>query len=169
MELNKMEQRYDAVLGVIRDGFTVTEVAKKFEVSRQTVHVWLVRYEEGGLEALVDRSHRPRCSPAQIDPRVEWPVLELRRPPHQLAIELGKFGVTVNAIAPGFIETEMTANTATRMGISFEDFKTMAAKQIPVARVGQPEDIATTVSFFVREESSFANGQVIYVAGGPTN
>jgi 3-oxoacyl-[acyl-carrier protein] reductase len=86
-----------------------------------------------------------------------------------LAIELGKFGVTVNAIAPGFIETEMTANTAARMGISFEDFKAGAAKQIPVGRVGQPNDIAATVSFFAREESSFVNGQVIYVAGGPTD
>jgi len=86
-----------------------------------------------------------------------------------LAIELGKFGVTVNAIAPGFIETEMTAATATRMGISFEDFKTGAAKQIPVARVGQPEDIAAMVSFFARDESSFVSGQVIYVAGGPTD
>jgi 3-oxoacyl-[acyl-carrier protein] reductase len=84
-----------------------------------------------------------------------------------LAIELGKFGVTVNAIAPGFIETEMTANTATRMGISFDDFKAGAAKQIPVARVGQPEDIAAMVSFFARDESSFVSGQVIYVAGGP--
>lgn len=86
-----------------------------------------------------------------------------------LAIELGKFGVTVNAIAPGFIETEMTANTATRMGISFDDFKAGAAKQIPVARVGQPEDIAAMVSFFARDESSFVSGQVIYVAGGPTD
>src|SRR5665213_3121765 len=79
MELSKMEQRYDAVLGVIRDGFTVTEVARKFGVSRQTVHVWLARYKEGGLEALVDCSHRPVNSPAQIDPRVEPRVLELRR------------------------------------------------------------------------------------------
>ena len=86
-----------------------------------------------------------------------------------LAIELGKFGVTVNAIAPGFIETEMTAATAARMGISFEDFKAGAAKQIPVARVGQPEDIAAMVSFFARDESSFVSGQVIYVAGGPTD
>ncbi len=85
-----------------------------------------------------------------------------------LAIELGKFGVTVNAIAPGFIETDMTADTARRMGISFEDFKTMAAKQIPVGRVGQPEDIAAMVSFFAREESSFVSGQVIYVSGGLT-
>jgi 3-oxoacyl-[acyl-carrier protein] reductase len=86
-----------------------------------------------------------------------------------LAIELGRFGVTVNAIAPGFVETEMTFNTATRMGISFEEFKAGAAKQIPVGRVGQPDDIAATVSFFARDESSFVNGQVIYVAGGPTD
>ena len=84
-----------------------------------------------------------------------------------LAIELGKFGVTVNAIAPGFIETKMTADTALRMGIDFEEFKNGAIKQIPVARVGQPEDIAAVVSFFAREESSFVSGQVIYVAGGP--
>jgi 3-oxoacyl-[acyl-carrier protein] reductase len=84
-----------------------------------------------------------------------------------LAIELGKFGVTVNAIAPGFIETKMTADTAERMGISFEDFKKGAAKQIPVARVGQPEDIAAVVSFFARDDASFVSGQVIYVAGGP--
>lgn len=86
-----------------------------------------------------------------------------------LAIELGRYGVTVNAIAPGFIETEMTAATAERMGISFDEFKAGAAKQIPVARVGQPEDIAAMVSFFAREESSFVSGQVIYVAGGPTD
>jgi 3-oxoacyl-[acyl-carrier protein] reductase len=85
-----------------------------------------------------------------------------------LAIELGKFGVTVNAIAPGFIETEMTATTAARLGMAFEDFKAAAAKEIPVARVGQPEDIAATASFFARDEASFVTGQVVYVAGGPT-
>jgi len=85
-----------------------------------------------------------------------------------LAIELGKFGVTVNAIAPGFIETEMTATTAARVGMQFEDFKAAAAKEIPVARVGQPEDIAATASFFARDEASFVTGQVLYVAGGPT-
>jgi 3-oxoacyl-[acyl-carrier protein] reductase len=84
-----------------------------------------------------------------------------------MAIELGKFGVTVNAIAPGFIETEMTAATAERMGITFDDFKARAAAVIPVARVGQPSDIAAMVSFFVRDEASFVSGQVIYVAGGP--
>jgi 3-oxoacyl-[acyl-carrier protein] reductase len=84
-----------------------------------------------------------------------------------LAFELGKFGVTANAIAPGFIETEMTAATAERVGVPFEDFKAAAAKQIPVARVGQPEDIAAMVSFFAREEAGFVSGQVVYVAGGP--
>jgi 3-oxoacyl-[acyl-carrier protein] reductase len=84
-----------------------------------------------------------------------------------LAIELGRYGVTANAIAPGFIETEMTAQTAARMGMAFEDFKAAAAATIPVARVGQPEDIAAMASFFVREEAGFVSGQVVYVAGGP--
>ncbi len=84
-----------------------------------------------------------------------------------LAMELGKFGVTVNAIAPGFIETEMTINMAANMGISFDDLKARMIKEIPVARVGTPDDIAATVSFFAREEASFVSGQVVYVAGGP--
>lgn len=84
-----------------------------------------------------------------------------------LALELGKFGVTANAIAPGFIETEMTAATAARLGVSFEEFKRAAAAQIPVARTGTPEDIAHAVSFFVSEGAGFVNGQVLYVAGGP--
>jgi 3-oxoacyl-[acyl-carrier protein] reductase len=84
-----------------------------------------------------------------------------------LAIELGKFGVTVNAVAPGFIETEMTAATAARMGVDFEDFKAYAAKEIPVARVGAPADIANAVSFFAGEAAGFVSGQVLYVAGGP--
>jgi 3-oxoacyl-[acyl-carrier protein] reductase len=84
-----------------------------------------------------------------------------------VAIELGKFGVTANAIAPGFIETEMTRATAERMGIPMEDFIKGAASQIPVARVGQPEDIAHLVSFLVSEGAGFVSGQVIYAAGGP--
>jgi 3-oxoacyl-[acyl-carrier protein] reductase len=84
-----------------------------------------------------------------------------------LAVELGKFGVTANAIAPGFIETDMTAATAARIGMSFEDFKTAAAQEIPVGRVGQPDDIANAVSFFVSERAGFVSGQVLYVAGGP--
>ncbi|QCB49776.1 SDR family oxidoreductase [Rhodococcus sp. PAMC28707] len=84
-----------------------------------------------------------------------------------LAIELGKFGVTANAIAPGFIETEMTAATAARVGVPFEDFKAAAASEIPVNRVGNPEDIAHLASFFVSEGAGFISGQVVYAAGGP--
>jgi 3-oxoacyl-[acyl-carrier protein] reductase len=84
-----------------------------------------------------------------------------------LAIELGRFNVTANAVAPGFIATDMTRQTAERMRVSFEDFIEGAAAQIPVGRVGQPEDIAATISFLTSEEAGFVSGQVIYVAGGP--
>lgn len=83
-----------------------------------------------------------------------------------LAIELGPFGITANAIAPGFIVTEMTAETAARQGIDFDQLQEGAAKQIPVRRVGRPEDIAHMASFFASEGAGFVSGQVIYVAGG---
>lgn len=84
-----------------------------------------------------------------------------------LAIELGRYGITANAVAPGFIETEMTKETAARIGISFEDLINASVSNIPVGRSGKPADIANAVAFFADEKSSFVNGQVIYVAGGP--
>lgn len=84
-----------------------------------------------------------------------------------LAIELGKYGITTNAVAPGFIETDMTKATAERIGVPFEQFIKAAASQIPVGRTGKPEDIANAVAFFCDEASGFVNGQVLYVAGGP--
>ena len=85
-----------------------------------------------------------------------------------LSLELGRFGITVNAIAPGFIATEMTAATASRLGMSFDDFKAANAEQIAVRRVGEPADVANAVSFFADPASGFVSGQVLYVAGGPT-
>lgn len=92
------EQRYLAVLSVIREGDTVTEVASRFGVSRKTLHVWLSRYEAGGLENLGDRSHRPRSCPHQMSPPVEVMLAELRRAhpgwgPRRLVFELTKRGV----------------------------------------------------------------------------
>ncbi|MEU1334760.1 3-oxoacyl-ACP reductase FabG [Streptomyces sp. NPDC005865] len=86
-----------------------------------------------------------------------------------LAKELGKFGVTANSVAPGFIVTEMTKATADRVGMGFEDFQAAAATQIPVQRVGRPEDIANAIAFFTGDAAGFVSGQVMYVAGGPLN
>jgi 3-oxoacyl-[acyl-carrier protein] reductase len=83
-----------------------------------------------------------------------------------LAIELGPFGVTANAIAPGFIETAMTKATAERMGTTIDAMRDAVASTVPVRRGGLPEDIANTVRFFAGEESGYVTGQVIYVDGG---
>ncbi|MDM5338554.1 beta-ketoacyl-ACP reductase [Fictibacillus enclensis] len=84
-----------------------------------------------------------------------------------LAIELGSYGITVNAIGPGFIETDMTRATAERLGMSFEELIAFKTKEIPAGRTGKPEDIANAVLFFAEDASSFINGQVLYVSGGP--
>ncbi|MGM5068764.1 3-oxoacyl-ACP reductase FabG [Rhodococcus qingshengii] len=84
-----------------------------------------------------------------------------------LAIELGRFGITVNAIGPGFIRTDMTAATAARMGMDFADLIAAGEKAIPVGRVGEPEDVAHAASFLISEGAGFISGQVLYVSGGP--
>lgn len=84
-----------------------------------------------------------------------------------LAIELGPFGITVNAVAPGFVETRMTEATARRIGVDWEEFKKGAAANTPVRRVGQPVDIANAIAFFCDEASGFVTGQTLYVRGGP--
>ena len=83
-----------------------------------------------------------------------------------LALELGKFGVTANAIAPGFVETDMTMATAARQGLDYEDWKLTVARDIPLGRIGTPEDIAAVASFLCREETGYVSGQVIFVNGG---
>ena len=84
-----------------------------------------------------------------------------------LAIELGPFNINVNAVAPGFIETRMTQQTAERLGADWEQFKKDAASRTPLRRTGKPEDVANVIAFLVSDDSSFVSGQVIYVAGGP--
>nr|WP_256564147.1 3-oxoacyl-ACP reductase FabG [Allokutzneria sp. A3M-2-11 16] len=84
-----------------------------------------------------------------------------------LAIELGPFGINVNAVAPGFIATDMTAATASRIGMEFDAFQKAIADAVPLRRIGQPEDIANAVAFLVGDGASFITGQVLYVDGGP--
>ncbi len=83
-----------------------------------------------------------------------------------LAIELGPFGVTVNAVAPGFVVTEMTDATAARLGITPEQLQEASAQAVPVRRVGSPDDIANAIAFFASEAASFVTGQTLYVDGG---
>jgi transposase-like protein len=78
VELSVMEQRYQAVLAVVQDGWQVSEVARRLGVSRQSVHAWIVRYEHGGLAALADRSHRPGTCPHQTL-RSPFPLASNRR------------------------------------------------------------------------------------------
>jgi len=148
------EQDWDSVLGVhLRGAFLMSRAVQKHQVDQN----WGRIVNLSSTSALGNRG-QANYSAAKAG---------MQGLTKTLAIELGKFNVTVNAIAPGFIETDMTAATAARLGVDFEDFKKAAATQIPVARVGKPEDIAATAAFFVSDEASFVSGQVIYVAGGP--
>ncbi len=148
------DQDWDAVIGVhLRGSFLMSRAAQKY----MTEAGWGRIVNLSSVSALGNRG-QVNYSTAKAG---------LQGFTKTLAIELGKFGVTANAIAPGFIETEMTAATAERVGVPFEDFKKAAAAQIPVGRTGKPEDIAAVASFFVSDEASFVSGQVVYVAGGP--
>lgn len=80
---------------------------------------------------------------------------------------IGLFNINVNAVAPGFVETAMTAATAERIGVGFEQFTKDAIAQIPLGRTGRPEDIANVIGFMVSDEASYVSGQILYVAGGP--
>jgi transposase len=98
VELSVMEQRYQAVLAVIQDGWKVTEVAERLGVARQSVHNWIARYEAGGLAALADKSHRPATCAHQILPELEALICEIRRQhpgwgPRRILHELGRQGV----------------------------------------------------------------------------
>ena len=145
---------WDAVMGVhLRGAFLMTRAAQKYMVDAEFGRIV-------NLSSVSALGNRGQVNYSAAKAGVQGFT-------KTLAIELGRWNVTANAIAPGFIETEMTAQTAERVGVPYEQFKEMAAKQIPVARVGQPEDIAHTASFLVSEGAGFVSGQVVYVAGGP--
>jgi 3-oxoacyl-[acyl-carrier protein] reductase len=145
---------WDTVLGVhLRGAFLMTRAAQKYMVEQRYGRI----VNLSSSSALGNRG-QVNYSAAKAG---------LQGLTKTLAIELGPFGITANAVAPGFIVTDMTAATATRIGVSFEDFQRNRAELIPVRRVGQPEDVANTISFLASEGASFVSGQVIYVAGGP--
>ncbi len=148
------EDDWDMVLGVhLRGAFLMTRAVQKYMVDQR----WGRIVNLSSSSALGNRG-QVNYSAAKAG---------MQGFTKTLAIELGPFGVTANAVAPGFIATDMTAATAARMGLSFEDFQQAAAERIPVRRVGQGDDVAHTISFLVGEGAGFVSGQVIYVAGGP--
>jgi 3-oxoacyl-[acyl-carrier protein] reductase len=148
------EQDWDAVLGVhLRGSFLMTRAVQGFMTQERFGRIV-------NLSSTSAQGNRGQVNYSAAKAGLQGFT-------KTLAIELGKFGVTANAVAPGFIETDMTRATAQRLGVSFEDFLAHAAKEIPVQRVGQPEDIAATIAFLASDEAGFVNGQVIYVAGGP--
>jgi len=148
------EEDWDAVLGVhLRGAFLMTRAVQK----HMTGQKWGRIVNLSSSSALGNRG-QVNYSAAKAG---------MQGFTKTLAIELGKFGVTANAVAPGFIATDMTAATAARVQMPFEDFQKAAAERIPVGRVGQPDDVANMISFLVSEGAGFVSGQVIYVAGGP--
>jgi 3-oxoacyl-[acyl-carrier protein] reductase len=145
---------WDAVIGVhLRGAFLMTRAVQSYQVAAK----WGRIVSLSSTSALGNRG-QANYSAAKAG---------IQGFTKTLAIELGRYNVTANAIAPGFIATDMLRQTAERIGVPFEAFMTEAAKDIPVGRWGQPEDIAAAAAFFVSDEASFVSGQVLYVAGGP--
>ncbi|THG33545.1 3-oxoacyl-ACP reductase FabG [Naasia lichenicola] len=148
------EDDWDAVLGVhLRGAFLMTRAVQAHQVAAK----WGRIVNLSSTSALGNRG-QANYSAAKAG---------MQGFTKTLAIELGRYNVTANAIAPGFIATDMLRATAERIGVPFEDFLAGAAKEIPVGRVGQPADIAAAASFFCSDAASFVSGQVLYVAGGP--
>src|SRR5712672_4838478 len=150
------EDDWDTVLGVhLRGAFLMTKAAQKYMVEARFGRI----VNLSSSSALGSRG-QANYSAAKAG---------MQGLTKTLALELGKFGITANAVAPGFIVTDMTAATAARLGVSFEDFQAGAAQTIPVQRVGRPEDVANAISFFVSEAAGFVSGQILYIAGGPVS
>lgn len=147
------DEDWDSVLGVhLRGAFVMTRAAQKHFVAQKYGKILNL----SSVSALGNRGQL-NYSAAKMG------VQGFTR---TLGIELGPFGVNANAIAPGFIATEMTDATAARLKIDVDDFRKMNAEANPVRRVGYPEDIAAAAAFLCSDEASYITGQTLYVDGG---
>jgi 3-oxoacyl-[acyl-carrier protein] reductase len=147
------EQEWDAVLGVhLKGAFLMCRAAQKVMVAQKYGKIVSL----SSTSALGNRG-QANYSAAKMG------IQGLTR---TLALELGPLGINVNAVAPGFIVTDMTDATAERLGLTPEAFQEAAAQATPIRRVGSPDDIAAAVSFLCSDEASFITGQTLYVDGG---
>ena len=147
------EEDWDMVMGVhLRGAFLMTRAAQKHFVEQRYGKILNL----SSVSALGNRG-QANYSAAKMG---------IQGFTRTLGIELGPYGVNANAIAPGFIATEMTDATAARLGVSVEDFRAAAAEANPVKRVGYPEDIAAAAAFLCSDEASYITGQTLYVDGG---
>lgn len=147
------ESDWDAVMGVhLKGAFLMTQAVQKHFVDQKYGKVL-------GLSSVSANGNRGQANYSAAKAGVQGFT-------RTLALELGKFGVNANAIAPGFIATDMTDDTARRVGMSVEDFRAAAAESNPVKRVGFPEDIAAAAAFLCSDEASYITGQTLYVDGG---
>jgi 3-oxoacyl-[acyl-carrier protein] reductase len=146
---------WDLVIGVhLRGAFLMTRAAQKHFVEQKYGKVVC-------LSSVSALGNRGQANYATAKMGIQGFV-------RTLGIELGPYGVNANAIAPGFIATDMTDATAARVGMPIEDFRKAAADRNPVRRVGYPEDIAAAAAFLCSDESSYITGQTLYVDGGAT-
>ena len=149
----RSEEDWDTVLGVhLRGSFLMSREVQKHMVSAKYGKILNL----SSVSALGNRG-QANYSAAKMG---------LQGFTRTLALELGPFGINVNAIAPGFIVTDMTDDTARRVGMDPEDFRKAAADRNPVRRVGHPEDIASAAAFLCSDEASYITGQTLYVDGG---
>ena len=147
------EEDWDSVMGVhLKGAFLMTKAVQKTFVDQKYGKIV-------GLSSVSANGNRGQANYSAAKAGVQGFT-------RTLALELGKFGVNANAIAPGFIATEMTDETARRVGMSVEDFRAAAADRNPVKRVGFPEDIAAAAAFLCSDEASYITGQTLYVDGG---
>ncbi len=149
------DEEFDTVIGIhLRGSFLCTQVAQRYMVERRYGKIVML-----SSRAALGNRGQTNYSAAKAG---------LQGMTRTLAMELGPFGINVNAIAPGHIETAMTRAVAERVGISYDDLKARTIAQNAIKRVGLPEDIANLAAFLVSDESGFITGQTIYVAGRPT-
>jgi 3-oxoacyl-[acyl-carrier protein] reductase len=148
------DEDFDTVFGIhVRGAFLCTRAAQRYMVEKKYGKIVMM----SSRSALGNRGQTNYSSAKAA----------LQGMVRAVSIELGPFGINVNAIAPGHIETAMTKATAERMGVDYEDMQKRTIERQPIKRVGKPEDVANLAAFLVSEDSSYITGQTIYITGGP--